>query len=187
MDDHKLKSIAQSKFKPYGIFAITMSVIFFIGICFYIYVLVSVVFFNGHILQRGTLSRFGAIIFIFINLLALVAIIKSWLLYALVVCIDKEEKVISFKNIFTRQMMLYKFSDFDGYIETLPNYRESDYNAVYLVKNKKAEKIISGFYYSNIDELKEALSSVRYLGFEKKFLKIARRAFLNMPIVNKLP
>ncbi len=58
------------------------------------------------------------------------------------------------------------------------------YKVLYLLKDKKAEKIITGFYYENIDELHAAISSIKYLGFKKDFSSIARKALFNKPIID---
>jgi hypothetical protein len=172
-----------SKFKVFGVFALIFSGILFIGICYFIYVLISVIFLGGHTIPRGTLPPFGAILFVAIFVLFLIIIIISWIRYAFIVKIDKKERSIYFKNIVTQQTSFYKFDDFESYIDTYPiTAKGGNYKVLYLLKNKKAEKIITGFYYVNIDELQDAISSIKYLGFQKNFATIARRALLNRVI-----
>jgi hypothetical protein len=177
--------MVESKFKTYGIFAIILSMFLFVGICFFIYVLISVVFFGGHIIPRGTLPAFGAIIFICVFLLLLVTIFYSWKNSTFIIKIDMDSKNIWFKNIITQKKTLYSFNDFDGYLDTFAITRAGSYKVVYLIRNKRAEKILTGFYYSNIDQLQDALSSIPYLGFKKEFSKLARKALMNRPIIDK--
>ena len=141
-------------------------------------------FLGGHIIPRGTLPPFGAIIFILVFAFLLFAISNSWTHYAFNIKIDNDEKTISFQNVITRQTKLYNFNDFDSYFDTYPvTAKGGSYKVLYLLKDKKAEKIITGFYYQNIDELQDAISYIKYLGFQKDFSIIARKALLNRPII----
>ena len=174
-----------SKFKAYGTFALILSGLLFAGICFFIYTLISVFFFGGHILPKGTLPPFGAILFILVFSFFLIAMFNSWTHYAFNIKIDNDDKTIFFQNIITRQIRLYDFADFDSYFDTYPvTGKGGSYKVLYLIKDKKAEKIITGFYYENIDELQEAISSIKYLGFQKDFSSIARKALFNKLIVD---
>src|SRR4051794_26894478 len=112
--------IITSKFKAYGIFALTLSGLLFVGIWFFIYLLVSVVFLGGHIIPRGSLPPFGAIIFIAVSFFLLGAIFKSWTNYVYYIEIDNENKTILFRNIITQQKNIYSFNDFDSYFDTYP-------------------------------------------------------------------
>jgi hypothetical protein len=173
-----------SKFKAYGIFALLSSGILFIGIGFMIYVLVSVVFLGGDIIPRGSLPPFGAIIFIIVLLFLLAKIIYAWVRFAFYIKIDADNKAISFRNIITRKTTLYSFNDFDCYLDTLETPgRGNPYKVVYLIKEYKAVKIMSGFYYSNMEELQNAISSIAYIGFHPNFSTLARKALLNKEII----
>ena len=176
-----------SKFNTYGIVRLTLSVVLFAAIIFFIYVFFSVVFLEGHIIPRGTLPPFGAIIFICFFTFVLCYIVYSWTLYSFNIEIDETGKTICFKNIITRKKKLYNFSDFDGYLDTFVDinvYREGrrQHKVIYLVKDNRIEKIITGFYYENMDELLEALSPLNYYGFEKDFSKLARKALLKKKV-----
>ena len=174
-----------SKLKAYGTFALILSELLFVGICFFIYILISVFFLGGHIIPRGTLPPFGAIIFILFFTTLLVAVFNSWTHYAFNIKTDNDERTIIFQNIITRQTSLYNFNDFDSYLDTYTvTAKGGFYKVLYLLKDKKAEKIITGFYYQNIDELHDAISFIKYLGFQKDFSSIARKALLNKPIID---
>jgi hypothetical protein len=177
--------MTNSKFSNYGIFTLLFSGFLFVGVCFFIYILISVFFLDGNIIPRGILPSYGAIFFIIVFSFMLVFMLNSWIHYAFKIKIDEEEKTIAFENIITRQTSLYNFADFDGFIDTYPvTGKGGSYKVLYLIKDKKAEKIITGFYYENIDEMQAAISSIKYLGFRKDFSKVMRRAvFLNKPIL----
>jgi hypothetical protein len=88
---------------------------------------------------------------------------------------------------FTRSVnrsKLYDFTEFDGYLDTVATSKAGTYEVVYLIKNQKAERIITGFYFSNIDELRAALSPIKYLGFREDFSRLARKALLRKPLID---
>ena len=175
-----------SKFKAYGTFALIMTGLLFLATIFFIYVLISVVFFGGNIVPRGTLPSYGAIIFVALLLLILASIIKSWTTYAYDIEINTDDRTIFFKNIFSRRTTLYNFSDFDGYFDTFVIAPKVDnYKVVYLIKDNRVEKIMTGFYYSNIDNLQDAISSLKYFGFQKNFCKISRKTLFNKAIFDE--
>jgi len=177
--------MVKSKFKPFGIFALIVSVPLLLGICFILYALVSVIFFGGHIFPRGTLSQGGALIFILFFTGLSFSLVLSFVKYPFIININKAEQTISFKNVFTQKRSSYLFSDFDCYIDTLvTSLKKEDYKVIYLVKNRKAEKIITGFYYSNMEELQEALSLIKYKGFEKRYTRLYRRTLLGKAIID---
>ncbi len=174
-----------SKFRASVSFKVILSVFLLLILCFVIFCLVSVFFFDGHIVVRGTLPVYGAVIFIILLLFLVFLVINSWIRYTFSIVIDQPNKTISFKNIITRKCRIYIFTDFDGYIDTTAYTRYEDaYKVIYLIKNKKAEKIITGFYYSNVDELQSAITSIKYLGFDKNFSRLARKTFCNKPIID---
>lgn len=80
--------------------------------------------------------------------------------------IDEISKTILLKKILTQQIQLYNFSDFDFYIDTQVKSKQGTFDTICLIKDKKIVLRIGG-YYSNIDELKNAISSFKYLGFRK--------------------
>lgn len=82
------------------------------------------------------------------------------------ISINNDNKIISFQNIFTRTVTNYNFTDFDGYIDTFIRHGRggSSYKVIGLVQGKKVVRRIDSFYYSNFDQLREALSKCNYLG-----------------------
>ena len=80
--------------------------------------------------------------------------------------IDEISKTILSKKILTQQIQLYNFSDFDFYIDTQVKSKQGTFDIICLIKDKKIVLRIGG-YYSNINELKNAISSIKYLGFQK--------------------
>lgn len=122
-----------SKFKPYGIFALVLSVFLYLGICFFIYLLASTFFLGGHTVPRGTLPASGGAVFIIIFAFLSFAILRSWLLYAFNIEINPEEQTIVFRNVITRSTTSYSFADFDGYLETYTIAKGGNYKVLYLM------------------------------------------------------
>jgi hypothetical protein len=178
--------MVNSRFKHYGIFALTTSILLLIGCCFLIYILYAVVFLGSNIVPSGTLPPFGAIVFICFFVVIIIAIIYSMVRYPFFIEINEQKKIVIFKNAITQQRKEYYFGDFDGYLDTFAYNSKGgyQYKVIYLIKDKKAVRIISGFYYGNVDELQNALQPMKYLGFNKNYAILFRRAFLNRPIID---
>lgn len=174
-----------AKFKTFGVFAIIMNILIIVCCCFFIYVLTAIVFLGRHFIKVD-LSPFGALGFITFFLIMIILIIYSFARYAYLITINKKEQIITFKNIFSWRIKEYKFNDFDGFIDTIAYNSKSgeQFKVIYLIKDKKMEKIITGFYYANIDELQKALQPMKYFGFDKNYSKLARRAILKKCILD---
>jgi hypothetical protein len=104
--------------------------------------------------------------------------------YAFRIVIDPDARTILFKNLLTQSNKRYDFDEFDSYLDTFSVSKSGAFKVVYLIKDQKAEKVITGFYFANIDELAGALSTIKYLGFEKDAGRLARRAMLGKPLVD---
>ena len=87
--------------------------------------------------------------------------------YARVILIDSVNNTISFTNLFTRRQSVFSFDNFDGFVDMNQSARGgATYKVIYLVRQKKFAKKISSFYYSNLNELQEALTPIKYLGLQ---------------------
>ncbi len=88
---------------------------------------------------------------------------------ALIITIDTIQNTIAFTNFFTKKTKIYSFKHFDGYVQTVDINSKTliEYKALYLLKDKKVDRKITGAYYSNIEELQEGLKSLPYLGFQR--------------------
>lgn len=84
------------------------------------------------------------------------------------IVINKDNRSISIQNIFTRAIQEYKFSDFDGYIDTYIKHNFYSSKTIGFVKDGKIIRRIDSLYYSNYDEIKEGLAELVYKG-EVKF------------------
>ena len=173
-----------SKFKPSAIFSLI-----FCGFLFLL--LLLMIGLSGELIARGNagLTRKSIplaqtvlfmVIFGFLAWVILLTLYK----YAFRVIIDPDAKTILFKNLLTQGSKRYDFNDFDSYMDTFAVSKSGAYKVVYLIKDQKAEKIITGFYFANIDELQAALSPIKYLGFEKDAGRLARRALLGKPLID---
>jgi hypothetical protein len=96
--------------------------------------------------------------------------------------IDTESKTISFKMFILPITKSYPFEYFEGFVETVVKDKYDSYPCFYLVKDGKLKYKISGRFYSNINELKEGLSSLKYIGFIKYTVSLSMKIALNRPI-----
>lgn len=97
--------------------------------------------------------------------------------------IDTDLKEISFKMFLLPIKRTYRFDYFDGYVETLVKDKYESYKCFYLVKDGKLKYKISGRFYSNINDLKEGLASLKYLGFIKYTFPLSIKIALNKTIL----
>ena len=133
---------------------------------FLCYAIISIHFFNGHVL-KSSLTKVQAVIFICVFSLTTLLILKVFFSNPMAVKVDANSRTILFTNIFFKTSYSYSFSDFDYYIETLEYSRLGTFKAIYLAKDRKLKRAIRGFYYSNIDEMRNALESIPSEGFKK--------------------
>ncbi len=83
------------------------------------------------------------------------------------VTINTTNQKIVFTNVFFAIKKSYSFSDFDYYFETVEHSIGDSSRAIYLIKNGKRERAIRGYYYSNTNEMKEALKGIPDHGCRK--------------------
>jgi hypothetical protein len=102
---------------------------------------------------------------------------------ASIIFIDTLSKTISFKRLFTMQQTIKSFDDFDGFIDTYQYARGGSYRVIYLVRQKRFVKQISSFYYSNLDELQEALTPMKYLGEQNFNLIKSVKILFKLPVL----
>lgn len=122
-----------------------------------------------------SLAVFGFLLFVFSY---------SLIRYAFIIKIDQKARTISFRSVITFQKKTYDFSEFDCFLDTFANSKSGQYKNIYLIKDRKAAKIITGMYIENIDELQAVLSPIKYLGFQENSSIIARKALFNKPIID---
>jgi len=131
------------------------------------------------LIKIGNLISVNSIFICSIIIFLLYKIIHS----AIVIEIDIYAKAITFKKILTKKIEIYSFDDFDGYINTVIMGRQHTFDVLYLIKNKRAVKKIKGFYYSNFDQLREALEPIKYFGFQNNSADLKYKVLFNKPIV----
>lgn len=177
--------MVKSEFRNWGIFSIIMYILIIVCCCLSIYTLTAVVFL-GRDFVKVDLSPFGTFLFVTFFLVMILLIVYLLARYAFLITINKQEKLITFKNIFSWRTKEYQFNDFDGFIDTIAYNAKADrhFKMIYLIKDKKVAKIITGVYYANIDELQNALQPMKYFGFIKNSSKLTHSAFLNKSILD---
>ena len=105
--------------------------------------------------------------FIFIFGLLTISIIKLLLVHYVNIAVDAKKQEIVFVHMFLAIKKKYSFSDFDYYFETIEHSIGDNSKSIYLVKNERRERAIRGYYYSNVDEMKDALKGISDHGFKK--------------------
>ena len=102
------------------------------------------------------------------------------------VLIDRGARTITFRNLVTKKEVVYHFDELDGFVQVYLTQKNGDkIKVVYLVKDRKFCEKISGFVYSNLDELEGALASLKFLGVQR--LNLAKRIAILRKRPVKLP
>ncbi|MGN6617204.1 MAG: hypothetical protein ACTHJ5_08490 [Ilyomonas sp.] len=100
------------------------------------------------------------------------------------ITIDTSAKKIIFSNIFIRRKRRYDFNYFDGFIDTFQRSRSGTYRVIYLVRDKKFIEKISSFYYSNLDEMQDALTPIKNLGQQRYDILKSIKVLFNRQILD---
>jgi hypothetical protein len=80
------------------------------------------------------------------------------------ILIDPVSRTISFKMFILPITKTYPFDYFDGYVDTITKDKFGTYKCLYLAKDYKLKYKMSAKFYSNINELQQGLSSLKYIG-----------------------
>ena len=146
-----------------GFFVLALFAIF--SGCF-TYVLIAIHFFKSALL-RSSLTKGESIVFICVFAFFTFSIIRLLLLHPVNITIETTNQKIVFKHVFLAIRTSYSFSDFDYYFETIEHSIGDTSKAIYLIKNGKRERVIRRYYYSNVDEMKDALKGISDHGFKE--------------------
>jgi hypothetical protein len=141
----------KSKIKTLGFWITPMFMVFFIGIFIFI-------FFSDPLEKdRGICS--GVIITLLsLNIFQLWVTLKS-------IKINTIDRTIIFSHLFTGRITTYNFSDIDGYVDVIEQPAQGrPFRILYLVKEERFVQKISGFIYSNLNEIEDGLKATKYLG-----------------------
>lgn len=88
--------------------------------------------------------------------------------------VDEADQMILVKNFLTRKQKIFKFSELDGYQVTVVRYgkgRGTPSNAIRLVKNKSTLVQLDEKFCSNIEEIRNSLSQLQFLGIDIDWTK----------------
>jgi len=176
--------MVKAKFSASGVFSLAVSFVLLTGFCFLAYGCLSAVFGSGYIFGRIAIAQSGAVAGGIIFTLLAALLVYVFRRFISFIDIDTEAKTITFRNILTIHSKTYQFADLTGFFDTYSVSKSGAYKNIYLLNQNKAEKIISGFYFANMDELQAALSGMPYLGMQKDSGKISRRALVNKSILD---
>jgi hypothetical protein len=99
------------------------------------------------------------------------------------ITIDGETRTISFRNLVSRKEELYSFDELEGFVEVFVSTKAGKVKVLYLIKDRKFHKKLSGSIYSNLDELQSALAPIKYLGVEKMNMVKGVKVLFGQPIL----
>ena len=89
--------------------------------------------------------------------------------------IDGSSQKIVIKDTLTRRARSYSFFEVDGYEDTVKRYMGKgageSFKALRIIKDKKVLATADSFFYSNLDELRRELNSLKYLGINIDWAK----------------
>ncbi|NNV56087.1 hypothetical protein [Limnovirga soli] len=122
--------------------------------------------------------------FLYFVLILLLSIYGKLLYDANLISINTKDKTVTFVNIFTRNSSKYNYSDFDGKLVWYEPIRGGYVRNFYFIQNKKAVKKISGFIYSNQNDLEEELIDIKDFGTTKYSYLKSWKVFFSIPIID---
>ena len=100
------------------------------------------------------------------------------------VLIDRVARTITFRNLVSNKEVVYSFDELDGFVQVyVPQMDGEKTKVVYLVKDRKFLEKLSGSFYSNLDELEDALASLKFLGVQKLSLTKRIAIFRKRPVL----
>ncbi len=100
------------------------------------------------------------------------------------ITVDTLSKSITFSNFFTRKKIIYSFDGLEGFIDMYQRSRNTSYRVIYLIKDRRYIEKISSFYYSNLEDIQEALAPTKYLGRQKFNILKSIQILFNRKIVD---
>lgn len=91
-----------------------------------------------------------------------------------IIIVDEPDQSVTIKNIVTRRGKVYKFSELNGYSDTVHRYGKGDgvpYKGIEIIKDKNILFTVDGEYYSNVAEIRSSLNQLPYLGIDIDWTK----------------
>jgi hypothetical protein len=152
--------------------------IFFVLIILFVFMLTlaltASIFFGSKIVKIDNYPIGIAVLNVVFFYTVIIIFIKSLIDSVYTINIDEINKTIFFKSLITFRSKLYSFEEFDSYYDIITSGRAGEYKEIHLITKVKTERIITGQFYSNLDEIQQALTSIRYNGLQKKKMRISK-------------
>ncbi len=104
-------------------------------------------------------------------------------LNARITFVNFEDQTIKIKNFFSMKTVLYDYTNLDGYADFFVKGIYGSYRVIYFVKDKKMINKISGKFFSNVDQIKDALHDLNYLGNLQLTPGTQLKILLNQPVI----
>lgn len=171
----------KSKFSSTGIFLLWFMTLTLL-LMSYLAVAVLLHFFQIEIVKT-TLTNPEFIIVLLVYPLLIFIASEQIKMNSSIIYVNPSGNIITFKNYFTRYKRVYLLNEFEGYIDTLVKSPRGDFRVLYLVRNNKLTNKMSGRIYSNLEEIEQGLTPLKYLGFRKFSLKWSLNVFFNRTIL----
>jgi|GEM_PF-3070165 len=135
---------------------------------FFLLLIVSIVsqyYFGFEIVRMRNINSFRQMLanFILCSLPFLFFVSQIWR-DAKLITIDTELKTICFRNRFSRIARQYDFDYFQGYVACYQSSKLGSKRVLYLINDEKYFRKISAFYYSNLGDLENSLTPMKYYG-----------------------
>ncbi len=154
------------------VFSVIVFGVFFFLIIFIISV--YAIYFNIDIFNfRSDTKSISPKIYLFASLLGL-AIFTFITSKIKMISIDYLNQQIVVKNFITQQKINYNFSELDGYYDMAINHsgKMKHYSkAIGISKDRKIIFLIDSYYCSNLTEMRNGLSKLKYLGTDTEWEK----------------
>ena len=146
----KIERMIKSKINSFG-YWITPVMILFIS------VIITLPFiYKASDNEQSIISIIG-IVFLILSFCQLIMTSKS-------IEINTTNKTIKICHLIFRQPKLYGFAEIDGYMGKIKKpARGRPYRVLNLIQNGKTIEKISGFIYSNIDQIENGLKDLKYI------------------------
>jgi hypothetical protein len=141
----------KSKINTFGYWITPTMIVFISGI-------ITLTFIYGANEKEKIITLIVGILFLILSFSQLIMTSKS-------IVIDTTNKTIGISHLILRQTKLYGFKEIDGYRDKIIKpARGRPFRVLYLVQNGKIIEEMSGFIYSNIDQIENGLNDLKYIG-----------------------
>jgi hypothetical protein len=97
-----------------------------------------------------------------ISILIYLALIVALILWrrANRIVIDKDSRTMGFRKFLSQEPCSLSFNELSGFVTTIQRNKAGKAKVIYLMKNGRRVRKLSGFSYANMDELEQAIGEL---------------------------